>query len=157
MIWIYLLVGLAGAAACIAAIIHGARGLFDDDPAARRPSVLAMPGLLVFDLAALMAPVALVGVVPRFTSMFMEMGAELPVLTRIVLDASTVFRGFFGLILHLLIAAGLVGGTHLIMTKMPPKLGVGVLLLGGLGAFAIGAGILVGLYMPLFAVAGAVE
>jgi hypothetical protein len=156
MVWIYVLIALAGAAACIAVMAHSARGLVSEDEDAPKPSILAMPGLLAFDLAALLAPVVLAAVVPSFAAMFSEFEAELPMLTKLVLSSAMLFRGFGGLILYIGIVAGLVFGTHQLLHRLPRKLGLVVLLGGGFGAFVIGASILVGLYAPLFSMSSGI-
>lgn len=160
MVWLYLLVALAGAAACIAAIVHSARALFEPkEEGAAAPSVLAIPGLLVFDLAALLAPVVLVGIVPTFTELFAELGGSLPLVSRLLIGASSflVGAGPLGLLLFAAFAAGLAEGTRRTLLHLPRPLGLAVLLGGGFGAFAIGAGILIGLYAPLFTMASSIQ
>lgn len=160
MVWLYLLVALAGAAACVAAIVHSGRAFFEEgEDAGPRPSILAIPGLLVFDLAALLAPVVLAGVVPTFSTMFAELGGELPLISRLVLGASDllVSAGPLGLLLFVAFAAGLAEGTRRALLRLPRPLGLAVLLGGGFAAFVIGAGILIGLYAPLFTIASAIR
>ncbi len=160
MIWLYVLISLLGAAACVAAIAHAARAFLEPEGSgAKRPSVLAIPGLLVFDLAALLVPVVLAGVVPRFAAMFADLGGELPLVSQLVLSASAalVRTGPLGLLLFVLYAAALAEGTRRVLIHVPNKLGVLVLLGGGFGAFVLAAGLLVGLYAPLFTMAASVE
>ena len=160
MTWIYLLIALGGAAACVATIAHSARAFFEaGEDAPRKPSVLAIPGLLVFDLTALLAPVVLVGVVPTFAAMFADFGGPLPLVSRLVLSASSSLMGLgiFGPLLFVAFAAALAEGTRRTLLHLPARLGILVLLGGGLGAFLAGAGLLIGLYAPLFTMASSVE
>lgn len=76
---------------------------------------LIYPAFIVFSILVVGA-IMMIFVVPQLTSIFEETGAELPILTRLVIAVSNFLQNFWWLVILLIIGLG-VGGARYIRTS----------------------------------------